>query len=206
MHPALLPFCHALHLSGDLRANAVTLFQQNGCIHTAGHSARVAAEAEWLASQYGLDRQAAFQAGWLHDISAIVPNGKRIALAEQLGLEILPEERQLPMIIHQKLSAWIAADVFGITNPAVLSAIGCHTTLRAGASLLDMAVFVADKIAWDQPGDPPYRATIEAAAARSLPAAALVYLHYLWERRATLAVVHPWLVAAYTELHATQSE
>lgn len=199
MHPAFIPYCQALRLSGDLCTDAVALFQQHGYVHTAGHSARVAAEAERLAAHYGLDTRAAFQAGWLHDISAIVPNNERIALAEQLGLEILLEERQLPMIIHQKLSACMVADVFGITNPGLLSAIGCHTTLRAAASPLDMAVFVADKIAWDQPGDPPYLAALQAAAARSLPEAAFVYLHYLWECRTTLAVVHPWLVAAYKQ-------
>jgi HD superfamily phosphohydrolase YqeK len=68
----------------------------------------------------------------------------------------------------------IAAQVFGVTDAGVLGAIGCHTTLRASASALDMAVFVADKIAWDQPGDPPYRAAIRDAAERSLAAASLV--------------------------------
>jgi HD superfamily phosphohydrolase YqeK len=104
------------------------------------------------------------------------------------------------MIIHQKLSAWMAADVFGITDPTIISAVGCHTTLRAGAGPLDMAVFVADKIAWDQPGDPPYLVAILAAAERSLADAARVYVGYLWERRATLAVIHPWLAEAHKDL------
>ena len=200
MQPALIAYTQALVLRGDLRSDASALLLLHGCAHTIGHSARVAAEAERLATHYNLESQSAYQAAWLHDISAIVPNHKRIMLAEQLGVEILPEERQLPMIIHQKLSVCIAAEVFGIDHRAILSAIGCHTTLRAGASLLDMVVFVADKIAWDQPGDPPYLDAIRAASTQSLPAAALVYLRYLWERRATLAVVHPWLVAAYQEL------
>ena len=40
-------------------------------------------------------------AGYLHDSSAIFPNDVRIAVAEKLGVEIVEEEREFPMIIHQ---------------------------------------------------------------------------------------------------------
>jgi len=36
-----------------------------------------------------------------------------------------------------------------------------------------------------------------AALAHSLDAAAFVYLRFLWERRVTLGVIHPWFVDAY---------
>lgn len=200
MHSALAPYAAQFQATGDLQADVVALLVAHDCAHTAGHSARVAAEAVRLAERFGLDRTQAATAAWLHDISAIVPNPERIALAEALELDVLPEERRVPMIIHQKLSAAIAHELFGIDDAAVIGAIGCHTTLRVGASPLDLAVFVADKIAWDQPGDPPYHDAIVAAAAESLLAAARVYLDYLWARRATLAVIHPWLAAAHREL------
>lgn len=104
------------------------------------------------------------------------------------------------MIVHQKLSSWMAHEVFGIHDPEVLSAIGCHTTLKAGASPLDKLVFVADKIAWDQAGQPPYLEVLQAALEHSLDAAALVYIDYLWAQRAQLRVIHPWLVAARNDL------
>jgi len=113
---------------------------------------------------------------------------------------VLEEERHLPMIVHQKLSAVIARDAFNITDPAILSAIGCHTTLKAGASPLDKAVFVADKLAWDQPGAPPYLAELTRALDESLDAAALCYINWLWDRREALAVVHPWLIEARADL------
>jgi len=119
--------------------------------------------------------------------------------AHTLGVVILPEEAAFPMILHQKLSAVLARDLFGERNDAVLSAIGCHTTLKADASTLDTVVFVADKIAWDQPGIPPYRDELLAALAHSLDAAAFVYLGYLWERRETLGIIHPWFVDAYQQ-------
>lgn len=113
---------------------------------------------------------------------------------------MLPEEEAFPMIIHQKLSVEIAREIFGVNEADVLSAIGCHTTLKAGASMLDKVIFMADKIAWEQPGTPPYLDAIQDALSVSLDAAALVYLDYLWDMRDRLRVVHPWFVAAREEL------
>lgn len=171
-----------------------------GFPRTAGHCAAVAAEARRLAARFGEEPARAEAAGLLHDISAPIPEAERIATAEAWGLEVLSEELAYPMIIHQKLSAVIAREAFGVTDAGVLSAIGCHTTLKAGASRLDKIVFVADKIAWDQPGDPPYLADILVALERSLDAAAFCYLDSLVQRRATLRVVHPWMLAAWGEL------
>ena len=186
--------------TGDVGADVTALLARHGRADTVHHCMCVAAEARRLALRWGEDAVHAETAGWLHDVSAIVPMDRRIGLAEDLGLDVLPEERAFPMIIHQKLSAAIAQAVFGITDPDILSAIGCHTTLKADASRLDKIVFVADKIQWDQPGDPPYLSAIAAAVERSLDQAAFVYLDYLWQRRATLPVVHPWLVEAYHQI------
>jgi predicted HD superfamily hydrolase involved in NAD metabolism len=153
-----------------------------------------------MAIRFGADADAAETAGWLHDVSAVIPNERRVELAEQLGLDVLPEERALPMITHQRLSRVFARELFGVTAEPVLSAIGCHTTLKAPSSQLDRIVFVADKIAWDQPGRPPYYDDIVAAACRSIDDGARCYLSYLWQRREMLAVVHPWFVAAYQDL------
>jgi hypothetical protein len=57
--------------------------------------------------------------------------------------------------------------LFGVADEGILSAVGCHTTLRAGASPLDKVVFVADKIAWDQAGPPPFLADLQAGLDRS---------------------------------------
>ena len=81
------------------------------------------------------------------------------------------QEKQFPMILHQKLSVVIAREIFHVTDPQVLSSIGCHTTLKAGASRLDKVVFLADKIAWDQDGDPAYLHEMRAALDQSLDAA-----------------------------------
>lgn len=185
--------------TGDVRRAAPAFLTHHGLPHTAAHVAAVAAEARRLALRFGLDADAAEMAGWLHDISAPIPNSERVAAAYAFGVDVLPEEIALPMIVHQRLSAMLARDLFGVRDAATCAAIGCHTTLKPGATPLDTAVFVADKIAWDQPGVPPYLPALTAALDASLDAASFVYLDYLWQRRQSLGVVHPWFRAAHAE-------
>jgi HD superfamily phosphohydrolase YqeK len=132
----------------------------------------------------------------------VVPNQHRVRAARQLGIDLLPEEEAFPMIVHQKLSVPITRALFGVADEEVLSAIECHTTLKASPSMLDKVLFVADKIAWDQQGKPPYLDDLLAALHRSLDEASLVYLDFLWDQREHLRVMHPWMVAAREELRA----
>lgn len=104
------------------------------------------------------------------------------------------------MIVHQKLSRLMAQEIFGVTDALILDAIGCHTTLRPEPTTLDKVLFVADKLAWDQPGRPPYAHDLQAALEQSLDQATLFFLTYLWERRDSLLVIHPWLRAAVRDL------
>lgn len=187
-------------ISGNVPLDVRAVLLQHGYPRIAGHVARVAAEARRLAARFGAGESQAETAGWLHDIGGVVPNGERVSLCQALGIEVLPEEAAAPFILHQKLSAAMARHIWGITDEAILSAIGCHTTLQAGASLLDKVVFLADKIQWDQPGKPPYLEKLLAALEHSLDAAVFCYLDHLWQQRDRLKVVHPWLVAAYREI------
>jgi predicted HD superfamily hydrolase involved in NAD metabolism len=185
---------------GTVCERARALLVHHGRVETVAHSKNVADEAQRLARRWGVNGVQSAQAGWLHDISAIVPPEQRLRAAERLGIKVLVEERAAPMILHQKLSAVIAAQGLGVDDAAVLSAVGCHTTLKAGASVLDKVLFVADKIAWDPEGVPPYLDEVAGVVMRSLDLAAYRYLAYLWQRRASLPVVHPWMSAAYRDL------
>lgn len=167
---------------------------------TAEHSAAVAAKAKWLAEKFDSNPHKAKQGGYLHDISAVIPNQKRVDFAYSQKVDVLAEEVQCPMVIHQKLSVVLAIEIFHVTDIEVLSAIECHTTLKAKATLLDKIVFLADKIAWDQDGKPPYISKVYQALEESLDAAVLVYLNYLWARRSKLQIIHPWFIEAREDL------
>lgn len=205
MDPLLTKLIAHLPLTGSIPQDAKAFLAYHQYLHTIEHSARVAAAAHQLAKRYNADPLAASDAGWLHDISAVIPNSERIHYAESWRIDLFPEERQAPMIVHQKLSAHLAQHLFHITNPAVLSAIRCHTTLRPGASRLDKIVFLADKLEWDGAGASPCKADLEAALQHSTDAATKCYLSYLWQRRDTLLVIHPWFAAAYAEVTANDT-
>ncbi|CAJ1200516.1 hypothetical protein CPR19088_GLDEOEPO_00797 [Companilactobacillus paralimentarius] len=113
----------------------------------------VAKEAVSLSKEY---HEQLYQAGLLHDISAFIPKSERLLISEKLHIPVLKEEHQVPLLLHQKLSAYIAEKCFQIKDPIILNAIKCHTTLKKNFNNFDLIVFLADKIAWDQPGIPPY--------------------------------------------------
>lgn len=103
----------------------------------AEHSRVVAEECRKLSKRFGIDEKTAEIAGLLHDISAVYPYDERLEIANKLGLEVLEEEKELPLILHQKISKVMAQDIWNINNEDILSAISCHTTLKRNPSKLD---------------------------------------------------------------------
>ena len=186
--------------TGNIVADVPRFLTLSGRQDTAEHCTAVAAKAKELAKKFGSDPSKAEQAGFLHDISAVIPVAERIEFAHSHGVEVLPAEEQSPMILHQKLSVVVAKEIFSIADNEVLSAIGCHSTLKAKASLLDRVVFLADKMSWDRDGKPPYCREVAEALEVSLDAAVLEYMNYLWEQRSQLQIIHPWFIEARKEL------
>ncbi|MCR6098266.1 bis(5'-nucleosyl)-tetraphosphatase (symmetrical) YqeK [Salipaludibacillus agaradhaerens] len=188
------------NLSGDLEHDVTTFLTSNKFTNTARHSCRVGREAERLAHSFNYNGDIAKAAGLLHDISAVFPTHERAAILEKLGLVVLKEEKIFPLIAHQRLSRVMAEEIFNIQDEEILSAIECHTTLKGNASKMDQIVFVADKIEWDQPGEPPYINRVKSQLEVSIGHAAFAYINYLWERKENLKVIHPWLTEAYEDL------
>ncbi|MRR31574.1 HD domain-containing protein [bacterium] len=198
--PTLMTLRSGFNPTGWLAQDVPAFLLRNGCPRAAAHVATVAMTARKLAERFGVDSIAAEAGGWLHDVSAVWPDDQRLAACEALRVEVLEGERAWPKIVHQKLSVVLAREVFQVRDVGVLSAIGCHTTLKAGASALDKVVFIADKLAWDEPYDAPWHPELREALERSLDDGCRVYLRSLWEQRETLKVFHPWTEAACREM------
>ncbi|CAJ1185084.1 hypothetical protein FD33_GL001755 [Companilactobacillus paralimentarius DSM 13238 = JCM 10415] len=175
--------------------NIERFYQETETISTFYHGQMVAKEAVSLSKEY---HEQLYQAGLLHDISAFIPKSERLLISEKLHIPVLKEEHQVPLLLHQKLSAYIAEKCFQIKDPIILNAIKCHTTLKKNFNNFDLIVFLADKIAWDQPGIPPYLEELNTALKVSYQEAALVYIDYLLSHN--LLVAHPWLLAAKKQL------
>ncbi|WP_343224488.1 HD domain-containing protein [Paenibacillus sp. ACRRX] len=157
-----------------------------------------------MAQLFGVNEAFALQAALLHDVSNVVPKDRMMSIAEAQSIDIIDEELRFPRIVHQKLSKDMAMEIFGCTNMAILNAIECHTTLKAGASPLDKVLFVADKISWELPGEHPYQEMMrQRLEVFDLDGAILVYLNHVWGQRDKLKVMHPWLIEARQELLAS---
>jgi predicted HD superfamily hydrolase involved in NAD metabolism len=201
MNPALLEWVNGFQFTGDALRDAPGFLEYHGFPHVAAHVKAVALEARVLAERFELDANVAELAGILHDIAVIVPNAERIALSRALDLPVFAEEEQVPMILHQQHDKIFARDLFGIFDDRVLSAIECHTTLKANSSQLDRVVFLADKISWDQPGIPLYLNNLLTALEHGLDAGTRFFLEYLISSP-NLLVVHLWLRDAHAEFRA----
>ncbi|MFD1888102.1 NUDIX domain-containing protein [Paenibacillus wenxiniae] len=173
-----------------------SFFNHNETVDTWVHSQEVADQAQQLARQYDQDVEIAVLGGWLHDISTVIPDEHKLELALQWNIEVVEAERQVPFLLHQKLSAWIAKNVFGRNDPALLSAICCHTTLKGHMRTMDKLLFIADKLSWASSDSAPYIALMRQAVERSLDDAIDVYVDYMFGEKGRLAVVHPWMQAA----------
>jgi predicted HD superfamily hydrolase involved in NAD metabolism len=146
---------------------------------TAAHCRAVAETSRVLAVRFGENEGIATTAALLHDISAVLPAQDMLRHAQSNGWVIDPAEAAHPFLLHQRVSADMAAQLFGVDDPAVLSAIACHTTLKAHASAQDMVLFLADKLAWDQEGVPPFYDAVFTALQGGLLQACLVYMRYV---------------------------
>ena len=169
------------------------------CEKTYYHCMEVGEYAYQLGEKYLTSPEKVSIAGYLHDISAVYPNNQRINVAQKYGIELNEAEMAFPMIIHQKISKSIAKMDFGIEDNEILSAIECHTTLKKNYSDIDLVLFVADKIKWDQEGKPPYLDGLLQALNCSLENAAYFYIDYILKH--DIKVVHPWLLEAYEFLN-----
>lgn len=187
--------------TNQLKQEIKTFLLEKECYATYNHCITVGDYAEEIGHEFlnEAEREQVKIAGYLHDISAIYPNNERIFVAEDMKIELFKEERQFPMIIHQKISRIMAQREFGIQDEKILSAISCHTTLKKKFSKVDLVLFVADKIRWDQEGQPPYLKEITQALNYSFEAAAFSYIDYILKH--DIKVIHPWLLEAYEFLN-----
>ncbi len=110
------------------------------------HTLGVMYTAASLAMCYGEDLERTSVAGLLHDCAKCIPNAQKLKLCEHYKLPVSDVERKAPHLLHAKLGASIAHDKYGVDDSDILNAIRFHTTGRAGMSLMEKIIFVADYI------------------------------------------------------------
>ena len=102
-------------------------------------------EAIHLAERWGADVDKARRAALLHDCTKKLSLPEQLAVAERFRVPLDDMERREIKLLHAKTGAGIAETVFG-TDEEITSAIRWHTTGRAGMTLLEKVIYLADYI------------------------------------------------------------
>lgn len=102
-------------------------------------------EAIRLAERYGADVEKARIGALLHDCTKKLDMAEQLALCERYGIALDPLEQKALKLLHAKTGAAIARDVFGV-DEEIYGAILWHTTGRAGMTLLEKILYLADYI------------------------------------------------------------
>ncbi len=108
-----------------------------------------------LALLYGCDMRKASIAGILHDCAKDRSDEELREECLRYQLPVSEVEWVKPSLLHGKVGAAYAKDIFGIEDEDILNAIRYHTTGRPGMSILEKIIFIADYIEpnrWPLPG------------------------------------------------------
>ncbi len=139
------------------------------------HTLGVAWSARRLAQIHGENVYRAEAAALLHDCAKCLPLKEMQRIAADAKICKDKSVLESGALLHAPVGAWLAEHLYGVTDPAILSAIAAHTTGRPGMSGLDMVVNIADTI---EPGREmyPLLPMIREAGERSLREALLLCL------------------------------
>lgn len=140
------------------------------------HSLNVAKCAGELADIYGSDREKCFTAGLLHDIMKNASAQEHEEIFALADTELSPDEKENKKLWHAMSGAEFVKYKMGIDDEEIILAVRYHTTGRAGMSLMEKIVFVADFISEERDYDDVD--VMRGLAAVSLEKAMLYALRY----------------------------
>lgn len=163
------------------------------------HSLCVAEEARRLAVRYGADADKAYTAGILHDVMKDTAPAAHQKILDDYGVELDTVEKHSPTLWHARTGAVFLRHILGIEDEEILRAVRYHTTGRAGMSLLEQVLFVADFTSADR--DYPDVDVMRRFADQSLSDAMLYGVDYTIRELIDRGnPVHPNTVALYNDI------
>lgn len=114
------------------------------------HSLNVSERAAFLAEKYGADAEKARFAGLVHDICKGLPNERQLEIIAGAGIALDPDTMKSPALWHSIAGAVYIREELGVTDGDIINAVRYHTTGRAGMSLLEKVVYIADLTSADR--------------------------------------------------------
>lgn len=163
------------------------------------HSVNVSKEAVKLAKLYGADEEKAEIAGILHDITKETSTEEQLQIIVDSGIILDDIQKEAPKLWHGLSGSLYIKKNLGITDEDILNAICYHTTGRAGMSLLEKIIFIADFTSEER----TYKgiSTMRKKSRKSLEEAMLYGFKFTFSdlSRRELAI-HPDELACYNEI------
>jgi predicted HD superfamily hydrolase involved in NAD metabolism len=118
--------------------------EKNSSEHRKNHIDGVVNTADKLAVHFGVDRTKTKIAALCHDMYRGIKDDVLNIYVKQLGLP--KKYLDNANLAHAKIAAEMIKKDFGIEDEDVLNAVRYHTTGRAGMSILEKVIFLADSI------------------------------------------------------------
>lgn len=170
------------------------------------HSLNVADSALILAEKYRADKEKAYFAGLVHDIMKNASEEEQLQIMEKGGIILSRTEKNNPKLWHAMAGECYLRTEMGITDSEILSAVRYHTTGKAGMSLLDKVVYIADYISAER-DYPDADVMRELSMKKGLDEAALYALKYSFRSLSEKEkLIHTDSVSYYNELISNKIE
>ena len=168
------------------------------------HSLAVAVEAKRLALMWGADPDKAYTAGLLHDILKNTKSQLQLQILQDFDILLDTVEKASPKLWHARSGAAFIERVLGVEDPDIVTAVRYHTTGRAGMSLLERVLFLADFTSADRDYDDVD--VMRRLVNESLDEAMMYALSYtIGELTEKQALIHPDTLNAYNEIALKRS-
>ena len=126
---------------GWLREQVPLLHKPKRVAHVLG----CADTARRMALRWGLDPDAAEEAGLLHDCTKRWTEQEQLAYCDRMGIVLTEGERANPQLLHARTGAVFAHERFGCPED-ICDAIRWHTTGKPGMNPFEMLLYLADMI------------------------------------------------------------
>ena len=163
------------------------------------HCVNVSKEAVKLAKRYGGDEEKAAIAGILHDITKEMPKEEQLQIMLDSGIILDDIQKNAPKLWHGISGSVYIKNHLDIDDEDILNAVCYHTTGRAGMSLLEKIIFVADFTSEER----TYKgvATMRKKSRKSLEDAMLYGFKFTFSDLSSRELaIHPDELACYNEI------
>lgn len=108
------------------------------------HSLCVAEQAVKLAEKYGADRNKAYLAGLLHDITKNDSMDEHLRNFNRFGIILTDVEKAAPKLWHAISGAAFVQKELSVEDTEIISAIRYHTTAKQDMTCLEKVIYLAD--------------------------------------------------------------